>query len=187
MNAPAMTGRRSFALAQVAAVAGLLVLGVSDALHAQEAEFTVHVSYDDVAEEVRPKAGRHSVPQKIAFTLLDERTLRVVLVRTHSFRTEAETSQVTLGVPGEGPFRNVRWSRSGDGATFVRLQQTASYKATMTVRIHERTCHAEIRFELMPGFSEYQMVRAEDPSEKVFVKTRRADRVKCWIGDFTVS
>jgi hypothetical protein len=53
--------------------------------------------------------------------------------------------------------------------------------------VQGRACAAEVRFDLRPGFHEYQRVRARDLTEKVFLKTLRADNVKCWIGDYLVS
>jgi hypothetical protein len=183
-------GTATASIARATAALGLcgLVLGAAGrSALAEDAEFTVHVGYDEFQEEVRPLSRRGSVPQKIAFTPIGERTLRVVYVRTHPFRTEAETSEVTLGVVGEGRFRNVQWSRPGDGTTYVRVQKTPSYTMNLTVTIQDRTCQAAIRFDLLPGFTEYMMFRAKNPSEKAYNKTLRADRVKCWIGDFTVS
>jgi hypothetical protein len=167
-------------------VACLLFPVIAHPAGAGDGDVTIHVTYDEMYEEVRPKPRRGVVKQNIAFTPLEGGMIRVVYVRT-GFPIQAETADVMLGSPGEGRFRNVRWSRENDGARYVRVQATNTYVMTLTASIEAQTCKADVRFELRPGSSEYQMVRRGDPTEKVYLKTLRAANVKCWIGDYLVS
>ena len=178
-----MTGIR---FGRVVLLVGLALFGSAGAARAEEREFTVHVSYDEFQEEARPKPGRRVVKQNVAFTPLGGDALRVVVVRVSSLGVMSETAEVTLGKAGEGPLRNVRWSRP-DAATYVRVQTTPTYVIRLTATITGQSCEAAVAYELKPGHTEYQMVRTRDPNEKTYMRTLRADQVTCWIGDYLVS
>jgi hypothetical protein len=168
------------------ALACLLIPAVAHPAGAGDGDMTIHVTYDEIYEEVRPKPHRGVVKQNIGFTPLEGGVIRVVYVRA-GVPIRAETADVMLGSPGEGRFKNVRWFREDDGARYVRVQTTKTYVMTLTASIQGQTCEADVRFELRPGSSEYHMVRASDPTGKVYIKTLRAANVKCWIGDYLVS
>ena len=178
-----MTGIR---FGRVVLLVGLALFGSAGTARAEEREFTVHVSYDEFQEEARPKPGRRFVRQNLAFTPLGGDALRVVLVRVYLQVVGSEIAEVTLGKGGEGLFKNVRWSRP-DASTYVRVQTTPTYVKTLTATITGESCEAAVVFELKPGQTEYQMVRARDPNVKIYLRTLRAERVTCWIGDYLVS
>jgi hypothetical protein len=161
-----MTGVSRSRVTALVGVCCLLVGPASRPAVAEDTEFTVHVSYDEFHDEVRPRVERRYVKQMIAFTPLERRTLRVIYVRTFRIGVEAETAEVALDSPGEGRFRSVRWSRPGEGSTYVRVQTTPTYVKSITVTIEGETCRADVRFDLKSGASEYLLVRVKETKRK---------------------
>ena len=167
--------------ARLIATAALLLASGED-VRAGEAVTTIHVTYDEAYEEVRPLVRQGANKQSITFKPNADGTIYVAVWRGYPAGVESGEAEAMIGKAGEGKRGAVLWSRP-ENNVYVRVWPTPTYVSTLKVTIQEQTCKAEVRYDLRPGHSEYLFSRFVDRSVKVYMKTVRAEQVKCWVGD----
>ncbi len=128
---------------------GALILVVpSRAGLAQQGVTQIHVVFQNYYERVRPGYAAGVVSEDMTVVLSGKNSVQEVYTSSNRQASQTWNTENALG--------SGRWRVAGPNKLAKTSRRSQSVR-TDTIEVHGSTCTATARFELLPGFSEYEI------------------------------
>jgi hypothetical protein len=115
---------------------------------AQERATKIHVVFQNYYERVRPGYAAGTVNEEMTLILSGKNSVQEVYTSSNKLASESWNTSAALGAG--------RWSVAGPNR-LVRVQRRSQSVRTDVIEVNGSTCKASAKYELLPGFSEYEI------------------------------
>jgi hypothetical protein len=114
---------------------------------AQERATKIHVVFQNYYERVRPGYAAGTVNEEMTLILSGKNSVQEAYTSSNKLASESWNTGATLGG---------RWRVAGPNR-LVRVQRRSQSVRTHVIEVNGSTCKASAKFELLHGFSEYDI------------------------------
>lgn len=143
-----LKGKQLFRVFEVCAFTAAMLIAPSQVGFAQQGVTRIYVVFQNYYERVRPGYAAGIVNEEMTVLLSGKNSVQETYTSSNSQATQSWNSNNTLG--------SGRWRVAGANK-LVRTIRTLQSIRTDVILVSGSSCTASAKFELLPGFSEYEI------------------------------